>query len=347
MPARATVLATAVAAAINFVTYSAWTMINKLQFMHLGVRTPMFITAVQMFISGAIAFVVVVGFGVQRSPQRELFSMAVLRRKILPLGAARAVDIGCGNFALSLVSVALQQVIKSTLPLFVCLLSVTLQRRKVHRDVWVTLVPIVCGTIIASYGEMTFSVVGVALALTSCFGRAFKAVINSMLLTSADNLQPLEILLLEAPTTGALIAVPAFVFEGLLGGSEAFTGITTVGFSNGTRILQELHPAHADSFWAHHLVLLNVLCGVLMFANQASYITIIQMTSAISCQVLMNVKMLMLIGVSLHVFGASFSWMNVAGTALATCGCFLYAFAVSKSQDETRRKKADGDGDPV
>ncbi len=326
-PPPSQVAVTALATAANFVTYSAWTMINKYQFLHLGVRTPILATAAQMFISGVIAFVFVVVFGVQRSPQRDLFSLAVLRRKILPLGFARAVDIGCGNFALTLVSVALQQVIKSTLPLFVCVLSATLLKKSVPRDVWVTLVPIVCGTVMASYGEMTFSILGASLALLSCFGRAFKAVINSMLLTSADNLQPLEILLLESPTTGALMMIPAVMVEGtawLAGGSH----------QDEARIQDK-----KEGFWHGHVMALNVICGVLMFINQGSYITIIQKTSAISCQVLMNVKMLLLIGVSLHVFQATFSVMNVAGSAVATAGCFLYAFAVAKSQEN--RKKDD------
>ena len=334
MPPASSQLPTIILATVaNFVTYSAWTMLNKYQFLHLGVRTPIFVTAAQMFISGVVAFVCVVVCGYQRTQQRELFSLAVLRRKILPLGFARAVDIGCGNFALTLVSVALQQVIKWTLPLFVCVLSMTLLRKPVARDVWVTLVPIVCGTVMASYGEMTFSALGVSLALISCFGRAFKAVINAMLLTSADNLQPLEILLLEAPTTGALMLVPALLLEGgRLYGSD--------GKADAAPVVLDVASATPEGFWHRHLVALNILCGLLMFVNQGSYITIIQKTSAISCQVLMNVKMLLLIGVSLHVFQASFSSLNVAGSALATAGCFLYAYAVAKSQ-EGGRKKAD------
>ena len=303
-------------------------MTNKYQFLHLGVQLPVLVTAAQMFLSGIVAFVFVVIFGIQRSPQRELFSLSVLKRKILPLGFARAIDIGCGNFALTLVSVALQQVIKSTLPLFVCVLSVTLLKRPVQREVWYTLVPIVCGTVMASYGEMTFGVLGVALALTSCFGRAFKAVINSMLLTSVDNLQPLEILLLESPTTGALMLIPSFLLEG----TRLFRSQAVVEPSP---VVGDIGAEHA--FWKNHIILLNVICGVLMFANQASYITIIQKTSAISCQVLMNVKMLVLIGVSLHVFQSTFSWMNVAGSAVATGGCLLYALAVSKSQSENKK----------
>lgn len=321
----------------NIVTYSLWTLANKWQFLPvdkggLGMDTPFLATAVQMLIAGVVSFVFIFGFGIQRRPgvtPRSLLSVDVVRRRILPLGFARGIDIGCGNYALSLVSVALQQIVKSTLPVFVSLLSVFFLNRSVPSSVWASLVPIVFGTAIAAYGNIRFQAVGLLLALVSCFGRAFKAVLNSRLLhaDAADAMQPLEILLLEAPTTGLLLLVgPVLFIEAprLFHHSVAATVDPTAVAVVGTSFIK--------------VAAVNVVCGVLMFFNQASYITIIEQTSALTCQVLMNVKMLLLILVAVRVFGTDLSILNYVGIAVATIGCFLYGWASSLPRRVVARK---------
>ena len=76
---------------------------------------------------------------------RKRVSWAHWLRGILPLVLVRAADIGFHNAALASVSVALQQIVKSTIPVFVCVLTaIFLQRPESHR-VWLSLLPIVGG----------------------------------------------------------------------------------------------------------------------------------------------------------------------------------------------------------
>lgn len=293
-------------AAINYVSYSAWTLLNKYQFEPIarggmGVTTPLIATSLQMLIAGLIAGVVVLGVGVGRGTARLAAPSAILTR-IVPLGFSRAVDIGCGNLALSIVSVALQQVIKSTLPLFVMVLSIAFFGAVFPLRAWVSLVPIVVGTAMASAGEVRLAgKVGVCLAAVACIGRALKAVLNGVLLSSpTERLTPLEVLLLEAPTTALMI------------GSVALT-------------MESFHAK--DISWS--VVRANLFGGVLMFFNQASYITLIGATSPVTTQIFMNIKMLILIFTSMLLFPTTaFTWPQCVGALVATGGALMYGHAM-------------------
>jgi drug/metabolite transporter (DMT)-like permease len=338
---------------MNFVTYSAWTMLNKKLFtlpphqdpLVSWSPSPLLCTAMQMFVAAFAAWICVVQLGCQRSPDVNLLDRVVWRRRIVPLGLSRAVDIGCGNYALSLVTVALQQVVKATLPIFVTILSVTVLRKRVSWGMAVNLVPVVLGTIVASVppsvegptvaspqGPPPLSVLGVGLALTSCFGRASKAVLNALLLSGAGSvpnakMQPLEIVLLEAPTTGLIILVPALLLEGPL-----------VLWHGTSQLVQQ--PLFSLG--------LNTLCGLLMFLTQIAYVTLIAETSALSCQVLMSLKMLFLVFLSVWWMHTPFSALNGIGVLIAGCGCVLYAKAAQGQQaEDVQGKKHDGDIPPV
>ena len=293
---------------LNYLTYTSWTLLNKYQFLPLdraldadsssssssshqrshgyGVTCPLFVTGIQMVLAGVFAAIAIFVFGVQkrsREEQQRLFTMKTMQHRILPLGIARCVDIGAGNTALVSISVAVQQVIKSLLPLFVSLLTITVLGKPVGQLIWLSLIPIVVGTVMATVGSASLTFMGVGLALISCFARSFKCVLNAKLLhVSEEPLLPLEILLLEAPSSGVLLLLSsALIFEG-------------------SKV-----AANSAELWG--AVPNNILGGLLMFFNQASYITIIDASSAVTCQVLMNIKMLFVILISVHLFHTNLS----------------------------------------
>jgi drug/metabolite transporter (DMT)-like permease len=353
------------ATAVNFVTYSTWTMLNKLQFTvppprvagaggagahaapwreGFGVAVPLLVTGLQMALAGCCAAFCIFALGIQRRPPAgagvsrrlydeleggggggddepvprdlpppPLFSLDTLRRKIVPLGLARSVDIGGANAALVTVSVAVQQVVKSLLPIFVSLLSATVLGKRVPPQVWLSLVPIVGGTVCATWGDTHCRLLGVAFAAVSCLARAFKCVLNAKLLQPTRTeapMRPLEILLLEAPTSGVFLLAVS--------------------------LLVEAGPYRAQLPHLLAALPLNLLGGGLMFLNSASYIVVIEQSSAVSCQVIMNVKMLLLILVSVHVFHTPLSALNYGGVAVATAGCVAYAVLSSAAP---RRKE--------
>jgi drug/metabolite transporter (DMT)-like permease len=368
---KATLLAGA--AAVNYVTYSCWTLLNKWQFSHAGTDCPLLSTSLQMLIAGAIACAVSVWRTgrVVALPDRPSNSAdagawsplwTLVATQIAPLGVSRAIDIGCGNVALSLVSVALQQILKSLLPLFVSLLSVFVLGRAVGGSVWIALVPVVAGSLLAAapaphegheHGGGTTAAaggavvaagagLGVALALASTFGRSLKAVLNAKLLAGSPGsapLAPLEVLALEAPTSGAILLLCS-----ALAAAVALFAAPQPNARLGTHHAPATttHGATICSADAGTFVGVTLATGALMFFNQLSYISVIKLSSALTCQVLMNVKMLLLIGVSVAIFNTPLRALNVAGMGLAFAGCLLYARASAHELAAARKREFDG-----
>jgi drug/metabolite transporter (DMT)-like permease len=308
---------------------------------------PVFSTGLQMLLAGAIACSVsaILNPGGRILLNQSISFSTVLKTQILPLGIARAIDIGCGNAALSLVTVALQQILKSLLPLFVCILSYFVLGNHVSQSVWVSLIPIVFGSLLAAWpsssndssssstsssSSAAVPILGIALALISTFGRSMKAVLNSKLVTGSKQalpLAPLEVLSLEAPTSGIIllsgsILASIIVFRAS-SADDGTDGIESIGICGSS-----------DSF---SFIRVNVFAGILMFFNQLSYITVIKLSSALSCQVLMNLKMLLLIFVSILIFATPLSGLNVLGMLFAFVGCLYYA--VASAEDEKKKIK--------
>ena len=338
----------AAAAGVNYVTYSMWTLLNKWQFERLGTTCPVLSTASQMLVAGAIACGVSLAmFGrVSSAPPGKLWD--VVTSQILPLGVARAIDIGCGNAALSLVTVALQQILKSLLPLFVCVLSFALLKKRPSGLVWLSLAPIVVGSLLAAMPDhaQNLSQVGIALALVSTAGRSLKAVLNARLLAGSQSalpLRPLEVLSLEAPTSGALLLCVS-VLLACTGVGSAPSNAPPRGSGGDGEAAHQTPTGMCGRIDAQTFAIVNCGAGVLMFFNQLSYISVIKLSSALTCQVLMNMKMLLLIVVSLFVFHTQLSGPNVAGVVVAASGCLAYAVsstyevttaAASKRREET------------
>eukprot|EP00759_Apiculatamorpha_spiralis_P005998 PhF_6_TR13540/c0_g1_i1/m.21642 len=253
-----------------------------------------------MIVAGAVAFFCV---RYLKMSNVQPLSRKVFWSRIVPLGIVRSTDIGFGNFALTLVTVAFQQIIKSTIPVYVCVLSVLFLGKQVKPKVWVSLLPIVGGTVLASLGEIGAEFWGLLFALISCGGRAFKAILNARLLSDGGSdsvvLDTYTILMYEAPLSGIVIGIVSAVVE------FAKTKVTP-GYEK-------------DVFF------FNLFCGVLMFFNQLSYLSIIQHTSALTCQILMNLKMVILILVSVTIFSTPISAINYLGIVIATLGCTYYA----------------------
>eukprot|EP01064_Diplonema_japonicum_P004370 TRINITY_DN12833_c1_g1_i2.p1 TRINITY_DN12833_c1_g1~~TRINITY_DN12833_c1_g1_i2.p1 ORF type:complete len:353 (+),score=26.61 TRINITY_DN12833_c1_g1_i2:426-1484(+) len=299
---------------VNFASYSSWTLLIKWQFKLYGMNFSVLLAAYQMLFVGAVSSLYLLATNRFKYPTKSVLL------RVLPLGLVRSTDIGFGNAALRLISVALQQIIKSTIPVYVCVLSSIVLKKAVSYRVWLALVPIIGGVILASWGKLTASWLGVLMAVTSCIARAGKAIINDMLLhatTEEDRLDTMQIMSFESPISGVILTVAGVVFEG---------GAVFEWYSR------------TDRSSIPTVMFFNSLCGLLMLLNQWSYISIIKHTSSVTCQVLMNLKMVTLIFISVLLFNTQLLPLHVLGMCVATVGCTSYAFI--KQHEEAALKMA-------
>eukprot|EP00659_Diplonema_papillatum_P008245 gene8245-12727_t len=303
--AQRSVLSIALVTVLNFASYSTWTLLNKWQFTLYSLKFSVLLTSYQMLFVGLVSYFVLLLQNQVKVPSR-----ATLKR-IIPLGMVRAADIGFGNAALRLLSVALQQIIKSTIPVYVCVLSAVVLHKVPSPKVWATLIPVVGGVVLASWGELSASWLGIFMAVVSCFARAGKAIINDLLLHASsdeERLSAVQIMSFESPLSGCILFFVSLVCE----------TPTIIAW------LEQEDRASVST-----IVLFNSVCGVLMFLNQWSYISIIKQTSSVTCQVLMNLKMVTLIVISVGMFSTVLEPIHIVGIVVAAGGCTLYALVCS------------------
>eukprot|EP00756_Hemistasia_phaeocysticola_P044561 Hpha_TRINITY_DN18364_c0_g1::TRINITY_DN18364_c0_g1_i1::g.158124::m.158124 len=300
---------------VNFVSYSAWTLSNKELFSSGDApRLPLLSTGFQMVVVTIVCLLSVrVGWAPLETANPDL-----LRTKIIPLSVVRSSDLGFANAALTLMSVAAQQILKSTIPVWVCALTVLYLGRPVPGAAWAVVAVIVVGTAMATIGDpdMRAAPLGVGYMLLGCFCRAWKCVLNTRLLQGSalpgpkeETLSKMTVLRYEAPLSGLLILAAAAVFEGPV--------ILRHGWSQSQ---------------INRLVCMNIVNGGMMFVNQYSYLGVVEHTSPVASQVLMNVKMIFLVFISFLIHPVVVGWVNLVGMILAAGGAVVYAWAASGRQ---------------
>jgi len=235
-------------------------------------------------------------------------------RAVLQLSLVFVVSVAAGNAALGYIHVSFAQAIGATAPLWTVLLSVLLTRRSYPRLVYAALGLISTGMLLAVRGEVNFHPVGFALVLTATLTRALKSILQGMLLSAADErLDPIELLYHMAMRSAAALGLWALVMERGL-----------------------VHDAGARSIG---LWLCVGASSVVAFALNLAQFLVTQATSAVTLQVLGNIKVVLLILLSVAIFGNEVSLQAAAGCALCIVGVVLYNRATARKPDAAKQQR--------
>lgn len=126
--------------------------------------------------------------------------------KITLLAAIFCFTVVLGNVSLKTIPVSFNQAIGATTPAFTAALSVLMLSQREPRAVYLSLVPVVVGIVIASGAEPSFEIVGFLACVTATAGRALKSVLQSIMLDDlADRMDSMSLLLYMAPIAVVLL----------------------------------------------------------------------------------------------------------------------------------------------
>ncbi|CAN6443528.1 unnamed protein product [Victoria cruziana] len=173
------------------------------------------------------------------------------------------------------------------------------------REAWVTyaaLVPVVAGVIIASGGEPSFHLFGFIMCISATAARAFKSVLQSILLTSeGEKLNSMNLLLYMSPVAILVLLPATLIME---------PGVLSVTLSLGK----------TDKIM---LFLLFVNSAMAYSANLSNFL-VTKHTSALTLQVLGNAKGAVAVVISILLFQNPISFIGMAGYSLTVLGVALY-----------------------
>ncbi|KAL2321614.1 hypothetical protein Fmac_025993 [Flemingia macrophylla] len=285
-------------------------LLNKYLLSFYGFRFPIFLTMLHML--SCAAYSCAATRFLHLVPLQHLHSRHQFL-KILALSFIFCFSVVCGNTSLRYLPVSFNQAVGATTPFFTAVFAFLITCRTETAPVYLALVPVVLGIVVASNSEPLFHLFGFLVCVGSTAGRALKSVVQGILLTSdAEKLHSMNLLLYMAPLA-AFILLPFTLY--IEGNVLAFT----------------LHKAKGDPFIVF-LLLGNATVAYLV--NLTNFL-VTKHTSALTLQVLGNAKAAVAAVVSVLIFRNPVTVMGMAGFGITIMGVVLYSEAKKRSKVTT------------
>ncbi|KAL6004745.1 hypothetical protein ACLOJK_005301 [Asimina triloba] len=281
-------------------------LLNKYLLSFYGYRYPIFLTLLHM-LSCALYSALAIHF-LQMVPFQPLVS----RRQFLKIAALSAIfcfSVVCGNTSLRYIPISFNQAIGATTPFFTAIFAFVITCRRESLEVYLALVPVVLGIVLASNSEPLFHLFGFLVCVGSTAGRALKSVVQGILLTSeAEKLHSMNLLMYMAPMAAAILLPFSLYIEGNVAATT-------------------LRKARGDGFI---LFLLAANATVAYLVNLTNFL-VTKHTSALTLQVLGNAKAAVAAVVSVLIFRNPVTVMGMTGFAVTVMGVVLYSEAKKRS----------------
>lgn len=223
------------------------------------------------------------------------------KKRVWVLACAFILSVALSNIGIKHVEVSFAMTIGATAPLFTVIISAIVLAKQYSRFVYMSLVPIIVGMLMASKGEMHFDMVGFTCCTIGVIFRAVKSVIQQLILTDEkEKLNSIELLY--------YMSQPCILINGVwaLAAESQDVIIDPVTYQTETAILYIITCCLAVS--------MNITTFLVTF-----------LTSAVTLQILGQIKVVATILLSLVLFHNSMSFMGGFGCMLTISGAAAYA----------------------
>lgn len=277
-------------------------LLNKLLLSNYGFGFPIFLTMCHMSACAFLSYVSIVVLKVV--PMQRLKSRAQFL-KIATLSIVFCGSVVGGNISLRYLPVSFNQAVGATTPFFTALFAYLITFK---REAWVTyacLVPVVGGVIIASGGEPSFHLFGFIMCISATAARAFKSVLQGILLSSeGEKLNSMNLMLYMSPIAVVALVPAIFTME-----PDVLEVFASVGVEH-------------KFMWM--LLLLN---SAMAYSANLTNFLVTKHTSALTLQVLGNAKGAVAVVISILLFRNPVTVIGIGGYTMTVLGVVGYGEA--------------------
>ncbi|XP_062117821.1 UDP-URONIC ACID TRANSPORTER 1-like [Humulus lupulus] len=277
-------------------------LLNKFLLSNYGFRFPIFLTMCHMTACAvlsyfSIIFLKIVPFQMIKSRAQFL--------KIATLSVVFCASVVGGNISLRYLAVSFNQAVGATTPFFTALFAYFVTFK---REAWLTyaaLVPVVTGVVIASGGEPGFHLFGFLMCLSATAARAFKSVLQGILLSSeGEKLNSMNLMLYMSPIAVLVLLPASLIMEPRV-------------------VEQTLTLGREDKF----MWLLLFVNSVLAYSANLSNFLVTKHTSPLTLQVLGNAKGAVAVVISILLFRNPVTVIGIGGYTITVMGVVAYGEA--------------------
>lgn len=277
-------------------------LLNKLLLSNYGFGFPIFLTMCHMSACALLSYISIVFLKVV--PLQTLQSRSQFL-KVATLSLVFCGSVVGGNISLRYLPVSFNQAVGATTPFFTALFAYLMTFK---REAWVTyacLVPVVGGVIIASGGEPSFHLFGFIMCISATAARAFKSVLQGILLSSEEEkLNSMNLLLYMSPIAVVALIPAVFIME-----------------PNVLEVFVSLGIQHRF-MWM--VLLLN---SVMAYSANLTNFLVTKNTSALTLQVLGNAKGAVAVVISILLFQNPVTAIGIGGYTMTVLGVAAYGEA--------------------
>jgi len=284
------------------------TMTNKNFYYYMDFPYPIAVSLVHMACSSSLSFFTI---KMQRTPMRTLNTGEHL--SLAALSLLFVTNILVGNLCLKYTSVLLVQVTRSIVPGLTLVLSVWIMNATFTKFQVLSILMIVIGLGLTSFGDVSVTAFGLGLNVLGCVFAALKGVMTSKFL---KGFEPMELLFrLSTYAVFHLVVLMAIMGE--------TSKVKDYFAERGTLNVCAVFLAN----------------GFIAFFVNVCNVQTTKLTSALTISIAGNVKQVLTVGLGILVFNDYLSLVNGGGVLVTFIGVFVYTWACHKKKMAPQSEK--------
>ena len=227
-----------------------------------------------------------------------------------------------------MVSIPFHQVVRSTTPVFTTILYSGIFGRYYALKTYLSLVPLIVGVAIATYGDYTYTKAGFLMTFVGVILAALKTIITNKMMTGKLALRPLELLM----RMSLVACIQALCVAAFTGEVSLFMRKLLPQLSEGAATI----AAPPDSEWISWTTMVLLGNGALAFVLNISSFTTNKIAGALTMTVCANIKQCLTIVLGMVFFDAAANLLTVTGIGVTLAGGAFYSLTELRAKAQSK-----------